>query len=186
LESKTMRAAALDFFIWGSGHAFLGYKKVLGLPWIVWSFLLAVFLILRADYARNLYYVTPNFQVAYNFGADIASVIIPYLIFGGLMLYDLIKKGALPAVGPIKAAVVAPAAQTAQVAQPTGGMVCPTCGVPVTAADVFCPSCGTRLQAAAPAMPAPVAAGGAKVCNSCGTANPAGFTFCKRCGNKLT
>jgi hypothetical protein len=182
-----MKAAALDFFVWGSGHAFLGYKKALGLPWIIWTFVLAIFLILRGDYARNLYYVAPypSFAIEYNYGADIASVIIPYLIFGGLMLYDLIKKGALPPVGPIGATKVVPVAQPAQGAQPVGAMVCPSCGVPVTAADTFCPSCGAKLQAAAPAMPAPVSAGGGKVCNSCGTTNPAGYTFCKRCGNKL-
>ncbi len=187
-------AAALDFFIWGSGHAYLGYRKALGFPWILWTLALAVITILDAVVSRNLYYVSYSgpfglAEVAYNTGEQIAIIFIPYLIVGGLMLFDLMKKGALPAIVGFAAPTKQPApqqgAQQAQAPTQTGAMICPTCRSPVTRADAFCPSCGAKLQWSAPDVPAPVAAGGNKVCNSCGTANPPGYAFCKRCGSKL-
>jgi hypothetical protein len=185
-------AAALDFFIWGSGHAFLGYRKALGLPWVLWTLILGGFLVLDAFYNQNLYYVTEtgfSYGVAYNYGAAATVLIIPYLIVGGLMIFDLMRKGAIAPIAKFaapRAESTTVAATQAPAARAVAGMTCPSCGVPVTQADTFCPSCGTRLQAAPPAMPTPVAAGGSKVCNNCGTPNPSGFVFCKRCGNKLT
>jgi hypothetical protein len=181
----------LDFFIWGSGHAFLGYRKALGLPWVLWTLILGGFLVLDAFYNQNLYYVTENgfsYGVAYNYGAAATVLIIPYLIVGGLMLFDLMRKGAIAPIAKFAAPKAGTASPQAGVAQPmaAAAMTCPSCGVPVTQADTFCPSCGARLQAAPAPMPTPVAAGGSKVCNNCGTANPSGFVFCKRCGNKLT
>jgi len=179
-------AAALDFFIWGSGHGFLGYRKVLGLPWVIWTLALGAFLILDAAYDQNLYYVNyATLQVGYDYGTALTVAIIPYLIIGGLMIFDLMRKGAVAPIGKFAAPQSPPVTQQTQATQPMMALACPSCGVPVTAADTFCPSCGTKLQAGAPVMPAPVAAGGSKVCNNCGTPNPTGFVFCKRCGNKL-
>jgi hypothetical protein len=190
-------AAVLDFLVWGSGHGFLGYRKVLGVPWVLWSIILAVFIIIAAYIDQGLYEVTGLFTVSYDWGAAFAIAFIPYLIVGGLMVFDLMKKGAIPAIGKFGAPSGAQAMQTPQGAQAwqqpapaarQAAAFCPSCGAAVTAADVFCPSCGAALRAApataAPA-PAPVAPAGTQVCNNCGTANPAGFVYCKRCGNKL-
>ena len=155
--------------------------------------MLGAFLILDALYNQNLYYLNYNtLSIGYNYGAALTVAIIPYLIIGGLMVFDLMRKGAVPPIVkfaaprmPVQAPSAATAPQQMQAPRQTMGLACPVCGVPVTAADTFCPSCGTKLHAAGPAMPAPVAPGGAKVCNNCGTPNPAGFIFCKRCGNKL-
>jgi hypothetical protein len=196
-RSKQM-AAALDFLVWGSGHGFLGYRKAFGLPWVVWTLILGIFIIVAAAIDRGLYYVTESgflsYSVGYDWGAAIAIAVVPYLIVGGLMIFDLMKKGVLPPIVKFAAPATAAAAPAAT-AQPApmraqpAAMVCPSCGVPVTAADAFCPSCGARLQvapaAAAPMGAAPAAPGGGKVCSNCGTANPAGYTFCKRCGNRL-
>jgi ribosomal protein L40E len=198
-RSKQM-AAALDFLVWGSGHGFLGYRKAFGIPWVVWTLILGIFVIIAASIDQNLYYVTEegflSYGVGYNWGAAIALALIPYLIVGGLMIFDLMKKGVLGPVGPMgrftgTAATTgaAVAAQPAPMRTQPAGMVCPSCGVPVTAADAFCPSCGARLQTAsspvAPMAAAPATPSGTKVCNNCGTANPVGYAFCKRCGNKL-
>ncbi len=197
-RSKQM-AAALDFLVWGSGHGFLGYRKAFGIPWVVWTLILGIFIIIAADIDQSLYYVTStgflSYGVAYNYGEAIAIAVIPYLIVGGLMIFDLMKKGVLRPIGKFAAPAATATAAAAPMAEPVpvraqpAGMVCPSCGVPVTAADVFCPSCGARLQGAttqaAPVAAAPAAAGGGKVCSNCGTANPAGYAFCKRCGNKL-
>jgi hypothetical protein len=187
-------AAALDFFIWGSGHAYLGYRKALGFPWVIWTLALAVITLLDAVVSRNLYYVSYSgpfglAEVAYNTGEQIAIIFIPYLVVGGLMLFDLMKKGALPAIvsfaAPSPQSSPLPPTQQPQTAAQPGAMICPSCRSPVTRADAFCPSCGAKLQWSATEAPAPVTAGGSKVCNSCGTPNPAGYAFCKRCGSKL-
>ena len=186
-------AAALDFFIWGSGHAYLGRRKALGFPWVIWTMFLALYTIIDvyvAQYTTAFYYIdySNGFgQLAYNTGEAAAVAFVPFLIVGGLMVLDLMRSGAIPRVGPFGGQQAAPVMQQTSFAQQTGGMVCPSCGVGVTAADAFCPSCGTNLRATAPPMAAPsVASSGGKVCNSCGTANPAGYAFCKRCGSKLT
>jgi ribosomal protein L40E len=186
-------AAALDFFVWGSGHAYLGFRKALGLPWVIWTIIVGVFSILASLASANLYYLDySTLTIGYNYGEAFVIVVLPYLVIGGLMIFDLMRKGVLNAPGRLAQM----AGQTAPVTQapvqvvstpvPTS-MVCPTCGTAVAAADVFCPSCGIALRAGQhPPMAASVAqAGGGKVCNSCGTANPVGYAFCKRCGSKL-
>lgn len=120
--------------------------------------------------------------------------VVVYLIIGGLMLFDLMRKGVLSGPGRLGQIAGSQANRPAQVATTGQGQqtfACPSCGTQVTTMDAFCPSCGANLKGTAgvaPAVPtaSPVAATSAtKVCNSCGTVNPAGFAFCKRCGAKL-
>ncbi len=188
-------AAALDFFIWGSGHAYLGFRKALGLPWVVWTTIVGVFSIIASVASASFYYIDySTFTIGYNYGEAFAITVLPYLVIGGLMIFDLMRKGVLNAPGRLAqvAGQATPLSQRGAQMQAApmpaaAGMACPSCGSAVAAADTFCPSCGTMLRAApgAQATVPIVQAGGGNVCNSCGTANPAGYTFCKRCGSKL-
>ncbi|MDG6926068.1 MAG: zinc ribbon domain-containing protein [Nitrososphaerota archaeon] len=188
-------AAALDFFIWGSGHAYLGFRKALGLPWVIWTTILGVFSILASVASASFYYIDySTFTIGYNYGEAFVITVLPYLVIGGLMIFDLMRKGMLNAPGRLAqiAGQTGPVslggAQMQTASMPAAaGIACPSCGSAVAAADMFCPSCGMMLRPA-PAVQASVPVvrtGGGKVCSSCGTANPAGYTFCRRCGSKL-
>lgn len=171
-------AAALDFFIWGSGHGYLGYRKALGLPWIIWTFILVLLSIIEAYVATQTtayYYFDTSTgfpQLAYNSGEAAAVTFVPYLVIGGLLIVDLVRNRATAATG-------------AFMALSPGTTACPSCGNVVAPADIFCPACGGNLRASAQAAPAQAEARGNTLCNSCGTTNPANYAFCKRCGNRL-
>lgn len=180
-------AAALDFFVWGTGHAYLGIRKAAGLPWVIWTILFGLFVLISAALeASAAFYSCDIFGCTYDGAGSAAFHFLPFLLIGGLMVFDLMRRGVLAAPGALGAMVTQTTGAPSAASQPVAaaGMSCPSCGAPVTAADTFCPSCGANLQQAAPVAAAAPAAGG-KVCNSCGTANPPGYNFCKRCGAKL-
>ena len=186
-------AVALDFLIWGSGHAYLGFRKAAGLPWIIWTMAFGVYALISAgtEASGSFYYVDYSEYLptlAYNTGAAIAFVAIPFLLIGGLMVLDLMRKGGLQMPGRTAAITGQPQPQPMQQAVQSMGTpraFCPRCGTAVTGADAFCPSCGNKLEVSVPVTPQPVATGGARTCNNCGTANPGGYLFCKRCGARL-
>ncbi|MDA4123153.1 MAG: zinc ribbon domain-containing protein [Thaumarchaeota archaeon] len=192
------QAAALDFFIWGVGHAYVGRRRALMFPWFYWTLGLAAWNIIGAIlwYSGAFYsgfnYFGTFVATSKNVGAAFAFFFIPTLIVGGLLALDVYrseKSGMAGGSGTTgfmnRFSRNAPTPQSPA----AGGNFCMNCGAANTPGDAFCANCGAPMaaQVAAPATPttAPMAAVGSKVCANCGATNPAGNAFCKRCGTRL-
>jgi Double zinc ribbon len=202
-------AALLDLFVWGAGHGFIGVKKALFFPWVVWTLALAVYNALglaiwsySASCLCGFYSVNEaTFTVGVNYGALFAFILLPIILVGGPLAFDAYRQqvaylsgGTITVPSPFKGFSLSRTAAGPAAASPTAGtaaevdssgpaatVTCPKCGTAATATDEFCSKCGASLKVLSPSTPAT-----GMVCANCGTENPTGYAFCKRCGSKLT
>ncbi len=188
-------AAALDFFIWGVGHAYVGRRKALFFPWVIWTLGFAAWNIIGAivwvssascgcafatEESVGYYYYSFSVPVV-NWGAVLAFFFIPTFIIGGLLAYNVYRSEKAAAMGTIYPSQAPVPAATVT------GVFCRSCGASNTPGDAFCANCGAPMGPA-PAAQATVpqaAALGTKVCPNCGATNPASNSFCKRCGTRI-
>lgn len=209
-------AAALDFFIWGVGHAYVGRRKAIFFPWVIWTLGFAVWNIIGAviwensarcacdfftiTYVNEILFSVPSESV--NWAAVIAFWFIPTLIVGGWLALDVFTTESAKIGAPVPAFLTGLQARLQRNPAPQQAaaqtvVYCRSCGAANTPGDAFCANCGAPMNpapapaqpavAAAPAAPAPAApAQQTKVCPNCGTPNPIGNAFCKRCGTKFS
>ncbi len=182
-------AAILNFFIWGTGYAYAGIPRFRGIPWVGLTVVLALYSVVTYVLGRvglflacSSYYYGYCASIGVN-GAAIIGAMLPLIIIGGYLSYDVYRQvGAVGFVGGPAAASSRPGAAATR---------CPSCGSAMAQGDRFCEQCGWSPTGTPPPQTPTTATQAATVptsfvpCGRCGTPNKPGSHFCRGCGYKL-